>query len=256
MSTKIGQFECRILRDAMNIAAQFSTEARMNIDATGIHIGAVNDTNTAEIWIDIPVDQFTPSYNTEEPPFDDTIGINCEQLYRMLNAYEDDMVISFALEHKRGVGEFVIISGDRGTLGAYQMSVDSIAKTHTIFKIRNAFPLYERCTINSEPFRDWILKVEDNVSFSYNASEEFPAKVIAGSELKPPTFVVHHLDVDLDAPDKFRTRISLELIQDSIAPKCIDDDIKVAFGNDAPIVMTTSVNGCAVTIAIAPRIDV
>lgn len=58
-----------------------------------------------------------------------------------------------------------------------------------------------------------------------------------------------------EAPKLFSTLMSLELLQEAIAPECIDDTIRISFGNDTLIYMVTKVNGCTVTMAIAPRIE-
>ena len=108
----IGKFKCGILRDAMRVAAQFNSKSRMKIDATGIHIGAVNSINTSSVWVDIPAETFEKKWDPEDPAFTDEIGIYCEKLCRMLYAYEWRNEIGFSLEYGGDKGPYLATSGE------------------------------------------------------------------------------------------------------------------------------------------------
>lgn len=254
MINHIGQFECCILRDAMQIASQFHYAARMKIDASGIHIEAVDGMNASGVWIDIPADKFIPYYKAEKQAFKNDIGIHCEQLYRMLNAYEGDQEISFSLEHRWGDGEFVVTAGDIGTLRAYQISLNHIEKVPARHKMLSAHPAPASGNKDAEIFRDVLHEQEDDtrtISFIYDEEHERYTMWVEASDKR---HVLNTPKVPANI-DKLQTSISLELLQKSIAPECINGDIKFAFGNDTTLFMEVCVNECDVAMAIAPRID-
>ena len=255
MITHIGQFECRILRDAMQIAAQFNNKARMRLDADGIHISAKNVHNSAAVWIDIPTTAFDMRYDIEDPLFENEVGIDQERIYRMVNAYDEDQEIQFSLESRYGVGELVKISGTGGTLRAFQTSLNHIEKVPDRHEILSAHPAPASGNKDAEIFRDVLHhEQEDNthtISFIYDKEHErytmwveaFDKRRVLDNP-KVPENIVH-----------LQTTISLKLLQRSIEPECINGDIKFAFGNDTTLFMGARVNGCDVAMAIAPRID-
>jgi len=258
MINQIGQFETRILRDAMHIAAQFSDRAIMYITATNIQIRAKNVWNSGAVWIDIPTSVFRPEYSSEDPMFATDVGIDCEKLYRLLDAYEEDAKIRFGLEHRECVGELVTISGTEGTLWTYQTSLDHISTIPGRHTIRSARPLPASGDKDAEIFRDWLHRIdcEDDalkVSFVHDNGHErctlwaVPEESGGGCVLGNPSVPA--------STDNLRTAISLELLQRSLAPKCIDEPIKFSFGNDTTLFMETQVNGCDVAMAIAPRME-
>ena len=259
MITHIGTFECRILRDAMRVAAQFNSTARMRIDATGIHIGAVNSLNTSVIWVDIPAETFKAQWAPEDPAITDDIGIDCEKLCRMLYAYEGRNEIRFSLERRVGAGPVFVTSGEEGTLRAYYTSINDIKKTPDMDTIRTAHKLHASCDKDPAILRDWLRRSEDDIGavvFRYDKTiGKFPVEILSDTSPNFEHIVMDHPVVDKGAPKEFSTLMSRELLQEVIAPECIDDTIQILFGQDALIYMGTEVNGCAVTMAIAPRIE-
>lgn len=261
MITRIGKFECRILRDAMRVAAQFNSTARMRTDETGIHIGAVNSTNTSVIWVDIPAETFEAQWAPEDPKITEEIGIDCEKLCRMLYAYEEQSEVRFSLEYGKGAENFMVTSGEEGTLRGYQASLNDIKKTPDMATMRNAHKLYASCEADAPILREWLrhIEIEDDTSavvFTYDKTiGKFPAKVISENVPNLDSFVMGHALAGKESPKLFSTLMSLELLQEAIAPECIDGTIQILFGNDALIYMSTEVNECAVTMAIAPRIE-
>lgn len=262
MITHIGKFECRILRDAMRVAAQFNSTARMRTDETGIHIGAVNSTNTSVIWVDIPAETFEAQWAPEDPKITEEIGIDCEKLCRMLYAYEEQSEVRFSLEYRQGEGHLMVTSGEEGTLRAYQTSLEGIKKTPNIGTIWTAHKLHASCEKDAPILWNWLHRTKDDtetdaVVLKYDKTiGKFPVEII--SETAPHYFdpiVMDHPVANKGAPKSFSTIMSRELLQEAIAPECIDGTIQISFGNDALIYMSTEVNECAVTMAIAPRIE-
>jgi len=260
MIKHIGSFKCRILRDAMQVASQFSNSARMKIDALGIHIKAWNIHNTAVVWIDIPATTFNVQYDSidEFITSKGDINIHCEKLYRMLNAYEGNQEVWFSLESRLGEGEFAVTSGPEGRLRAYQTSLDHITKTPSMTFIRTAKPLHANCDIGADGFREWLKHVQvvtNQVSFRHaRLSGKFPIR--AFSVFSPESVVMSHPDVDPDAPEEFESLYTLELLQNMIAPECIDGDIRFSFGDQTILFMGIQLHGCDITMALAPRIEV
>ena len=260
MITHIGTFECRILRDAMRVAAQFNSTARMRIDATGIHIGAVNSVNTSVIWVDIPAETFNVQWDKTNPEITEEIGIDCEKLCRMLYAYEESQEIWFSLEYQLGKGHFMVTSGEEGTLRAYQTSLDGIKKTPDMHTIRTAHKLYASCEKDAPILRDWLNRIKDDtgtdsVLFRYDKTiGEYPVEIIPESP-DLDHIVMDHPVPCKGAPKLFTTIMDRKLTHEAIAPECIDGTIQILFGKDELIYMGTEVNGCMVTMAIAPRIE-
>ncbi len=257
MITHIGQFECRILRDAMQIAAQFNNKARMRLDADGIHISAKNVHNSAAVWIDIPTTAFDMRYDIEDPLFENEVGIDQERIYRMVNAYDEDQEIQFSLESRYGVGELVKISGTRGTLRAFQTSLNHISKVPDR-EIISDHPAIASGNKDAENFRDCLHRIEhvdDAIAVSFIHDKEHERYTIwVVSEVSGKRCVLNTPKVSVNI-DKLQTNISLELLQRSIAPACISGDVKFAFGDDTPLYIETQVSGCDVVMAIAPRIE-
>jgi len=254
MTPNIAQPQNRVLRDAMHIAAQISDRARMNIDAAGIHIRARDDINTTMIWIEIPASALGAQYPPEH--FPDELGVPSEKLYRMLNAYEAAATIKVQII--KGVGDnWIKISGTEGTLWTTDLlHVPPIPAS--IARIQARHPPVVSGDIGADYFRGWLKHIEDNeiaVSFRYEkGSGKFPIKTVSEhTGLLPVVTVLSHPDAPEDA-DSLQTHISLDLLQDAIAPPCIDGDLKFSFGDDTPLYITTKVSGCDVAIAIAPRI--
>jgi len=251
MITRIGKFECCILRDAMRVAAQLNSKARMRIDATGIHIGAT----------DIPAETFEAQWDPEDPAFTDEIAIDCEKLCRMLYAYEGRHEIEFSFEYKMGEGPVSVTSGEEGTLRAYYTSLDHIRKTPDMDTIRTSHKLHASCEVDAPILRDWLRKLKikydtDSVIFMYDKKiGKFPAKILSKTSPYLDPIVMDHPVANKGAPKSFSTLLSLELLQEAIAPECIDGTIQILFGMDTLIYMSTEVNGCSVTLAIAPRIE-
>lgn len=256
MIEHIGRFMCSVLRDAMHIAAQFNDTALMWLDGTEIKIRAKNVHNSAIVWIDIPTSEFRADYSSSDSAWRTDTGINCEKLYRMLNAYEPDETIRFSREHRDGVGELTSIEGTEGTLWTYQTSVNRIDPIPGTYKIRSAHTRPASGVRDAEYFRDWLTRagIKDNiVSFRHlQGSGKFPLSGVSEPSIEQVVLSYPEVPDDMDS---FRTSISLKLLQRSLAPKCIYDDIKFSFGNDTPLFMDTQVNGCSVVMAIAPRID-
>lgn len=258
MITHIGQFECRILRDAMQIAAQFNNKARMRLDADGIHISAKNVHNSAAVWIDIPTTAFDMRYDLKDPLFENEVGINQERIYRMVNAYDEDQEIQFSLESRYGVGELVKISGTGGALRAFQTSLNHIEKVPSRHEILSAHPAPASGNKDAENFRDWLHRIEHEddaitVSFIHDKEHErYTIGVVSEASGRECVLNTQKVPVNID---NLQTTISIELLQRSIAPECINGDIKFAFGNDTTLFMEVRVNGCEVAMAIAPRID-
>jgi len=240
MITRIGKFECCILRDAMRVAAQLNSKARMRIDATGIHIGATHLSNASTIWVDIPAETFEAQWDPEDPAFTDEIAIDCEKLCRMLYAYEGRHEIEFSFEYKMGEG---------------------IRKTPDMDTIRTSHKLHASCEVDAPILRDWLRKLKikydtDSVIFMYDKKiGKFPAKILSKTSPYLDPIVMDHPVANKGAPKSFSTLLSLELLQEAIAPECIDGTIQILFGMDTLIYMSTEVNGCSVTLAIAPRIE-
>lgn len=260
MITRIGKFKCCILRDAMRVAAQFNSTARMRTDETGIHLGAVNFENTSTVWVDIPAETFEAQWALEDPKITEEIGIDCEKLCRMLYAYEEQSEVRFSLEYGQGEENFMVTSGEEGTLRGYQALLDDIKKTLDMDTIRTAHKLYASCEKDVPILRDWLHRIKDDtgtdtVVFRYDKTiGKFPVEII------PETPDLDHIVMDhpvayKGAPKVFTTIMGRKLIHEAIAPECIDDTIQILFGMDALIYMSTEVNGCAVTMAIAPRIE-
>jgi len=259
MIKHIGSFKCRILRDAMQVASQFSNSARMKIDASGIHIEAVTLANTAVVWIDIPTTTFNVQYDSIDEFISSKgdIGIPCEKLYRMLNAYEGNEEVWFSLESRLGEGEFAVTSGPEGTLRAYLPSRDHIQKTRGKTCIRTYKPLHASCDIGADGFREWLKHVQvvtNQVSFRHVISiGKFPIR--AFSVFSPESVVMSHPNVDPDAPEEFESLYTQELLQNMIAPECIDGDIRFSFGDQTVLFMGVQLHGCDITMALAPRIE-
>jgi len=261
MITRIGKFKCCVLRDAMRVAAQFNSTARMRTDETGIHIGATHFSNASIIWVDIPAKTFEAQWAPEDPKITEEIGIDCEKLCRMLYAYEEQSEVRFSLEYGEGAENFMVTSGEEGTLRGYQASIKDITKTLDMDTIRTSHKLHISCEGDAPILRDWIRKIEikDNTSsviFTYDKKiGEFPAKILSETSPHLDPLVMDHPIANKGAPKSFSTLMSLELLQEAIAPECIDGTIRISFGKDALIYMVTKVNGCTVTMAIAPRIE-
>jgi len=243
----------------MRVAAQFNNTARMRVDATGIHIGAVNCLNTSLIWVDIPAETFEPQWDQTTPEITEEIGIDCEKLCRMLYAYEGSQEIWFSLEYRIGAGHFMVTSGAEGTLRAHTTVLDKIKKTPDMDTIRTAHKLYASCYKDAPILRDWLRRIKDDtdvVVFRYDKTiGKYPVEI--QSETSPG---IDHVVMDNPAvvkgtPKEFSTLMTRELLQEAIAPECIDDTIQILFGKDALIYMSVEVNGCVVTMAIAPRIE-
>jgi hypothetical protein len=178
----------------------------------------------------------------------------------MLYAYEGRHEIEFSLEYNLGRGPFPVISGEEGNLRAYYTSLENIKKTPDKDTIRTAHKLYASCDKDAPILRNWIRKIEIKdatyaVAFTYDKTiGKFPAKIRSDERNLDP-LVMDHPVANKGAPKSFSTLMSLELLQEAIAPECIDGTIQILFGMDALIYMGTKVNGCAVTMAIAPRIE-
>ncbi|MHC1624186.1 MAG: hypothetical protein ACXQTR_06325 [Candidatus Methanospirareceae archaeon] len=260
MMTRIGKFKCCVLRDAMRVAVQFNSKARMRTDETGIHIGAVNSHNTSVIWVDIPAETFEAQWSPEDPKITEEIGIDCEKLCRMLYAYEEPSEVRFSLEYGEGAENFMVTSGEEGTLRGYQASINDIKKTPDMGTVRTAYKLYTSCEKDATILRDWLNRIKDDIGthtvmFMYDETiGNYPVEII-------PEFpdigniVMDHPVARKGAPKLFTTLMDRKLIHEAIAPECIDGTIQILFGKDAPIYMATKVNGCTVTMAIAPRIE-
>ena len=258
MIYRIGQFECRVLRDTMHIATQFNDRARMYINTTGIQIRAKTAHNTAIAWINIPASKSDVKHSSEDPTFATDIGIDCEKLYRILNAYEADEKIQFCIEHREGIGELAIVAGAEGTLRTYQTALNNIDQMPGMHAIRSAHPLPASGAKGAEVFRDWLRQIEckdDPLSVSFVHDKEHERYTLWGvSDTSGCGCVLNSPKVPEES-DNLRTTISFELLQMSLAPECIDDCIKFSFGNDTTLFMETQVNGCNVAMAIAPRIE-
>ena len=257
MIHNIGQFKTRILRDAMHIASQFSDRARMHISATHIQIGASID-SAAAVWVNIPTTIFRQEHRENDPAFATDIGVDCEKLYRMLNAYDEAATLKFCLEDREGVGDLITISGPEGTLWTYQTSLDHIDKMPDMNKIRSTQPLPISCCSNSVFIRqcvqDLVQDLPDTgaaVSFVYEkGSGMFPAKLV--SDECATNIVLSHPTFPEDG-NSLKTLISLDLLQTAVAAPCIDGAIKFSFGDDTVLFMETKVHGCDVVVAIAQR---
>ena len=256
--TIITQTQNRVLRDAMHIAAQISDRARMNIDVAGIHIRARDVYNTTMVWIEIPA----TALGTQYPPkhFPDEIGIPCDKLYRMLNAYEAAATIEF---HIQGIGDkWTKVSGTEGTLWTHHVELDHIFPIPTSsVPLRTHHPPVVSGVVSADHFRGWLRRIEDNetaISFRYEkGSGKFPIRTVSEHYcgLLPEICVLSCPEVPEDA-DSLQSIISFDLLHDAITSPYIDGDIKFAFGDDTPLYISTTVNGCDVEIVIAPRIDV
>ena len=264
MITHIGTFECRILRDAMRVAAQFNSKARMRVDATGIHIGAVNLFNTSVIWVDIPAETFEEQWAPEDPNITEEIGIDCEKLCRMLYAYEENSEVRFSLQYGDDGENFMVTSGEEGTLRGLQGLLAGIKKTPDMDTIRNAHKLHASCEKYAPTLREWLHRIKeikddpeiDSVVFRYDKSiGTYPISIIQETSPDLDQIVMDHPVARKGAPKMFRTLMGLKLLQEAIAPECIDGAIQILFGDDTLIFMGTKVNECAVTMAIAPRIE-
>ena len=261
MITHIGKFECRILRDAMRVAAQFNSTARMRIDATGIHIGAVNSLNTSVIWVDIPAEIFEEQWAPEDPKITEEIGIDCEKLCRMLYAYEGRNEIWFSLECRECAGHVFVTSGEEGTLRAYYTSINDIKKTPDMDTIRTAHKLHASCDKDPAILRDWLHRIKDDtgtdaVVFRYDKTiGKYPVSIVPETSPDLDHIIMDNPVAYKGAPKMFSTLMDRKLLQEAIAPECIDGTIQIVFGQDALIYMSTEVNGCEVTMAIAPRIE-
>jgi len=244
----------------MYVAFQTSDRARTNIDTTGIHIRARNVSNTMMIWIDVPATVLGAGCPLEH--FPDELGINTEKLYRMLNAYEAAATIE--VYFVQGVGEEsqIKISGTDGTLWTYDVSTyEALLPIPTSSAPLQAHhpPVVSGVTC-ADHFRGWLRRIEANetaIPFRYEkGSGKFPIKTVSEHcGLLSEILVLSYPEFP-DGTDSIQTIIDGDLLQDAIAPSCIDDDIKFAFGDDTPIYISTKVNGCDVAIAIAPRIEI
>jgi hypothetical protein len=176
----------------------------------------------------------------------------------MVNAYDEDQEIQFSLESRYGVGELVKISGAEGTLRTFQTSLNYIGKVPDRHEILSAHPAPANGNKDAEKIRDWLHHIEhvdDALAVSFIHDNEHEQYTIwAVSEVSGEGCVLNTPKVPANI-DKLQTIISLELLQKSIAPECINGDIKFAFGNDTTLFMGVRVNGCDVAMAIAPRID-
>lgn len=260
----IGQFKCRILRDAMQIAAQFNDLALMRIDATGIQIRAKDTCNVSAVWIDIPASEFEPEYSLEAPGFETDIGINCAATCGRILAYHPDETIRICIGNRDNTGGVIMIAG--ATLSgltkpqwAHTLPINSIEYIPELNQIRSAHPLPASGDTDAEDFREWLQKVESEdcsdlaVAFRHDKGNvREPLRIISNSSITPIS--LNHPEVPMGS-DKIRTLVSLELLQTALYPKCIDGGIKFSFGNDSTLLIDTQVNGCPVVIAIAPRIE-
>lgn len=233
MTPNIAQPQNRVLRDAMHIAAQISDRARMTIDDTAIHIRARDDIGTTMIWIEIPATALGAVYFPEH--FPDELGIDTEKLYRMLNAYEAAATIR--VHYVQGTGtDWIKISGTEGTLWTHPTDLTSIQPIPPLARIQAHHPPIVSGTRDAFLFKDWLKQIADKetaISFRYEkGSGRFPVKAVSEHSGLFQTVLSHH-EVPDDA-DSLRSLISLDLLQDAIAPSCIDGDLKFAFGDDTP----------------------
>jgi hypothetical protein len=245
----------------MRVAAQFNSTARMRIDATGIHIGAVNSINTSAIWVDIPAETFKAQWDPEDPKITEEIGIDCEKLCRMLYAYEKQEEVRFSLEYGQGAENFMVTSGEEGTLRGYQASINDIKKTPDMDTIRESHALHASCEKYTPILRKWLYQIKDDpisntVFFIYDKTiGKYPISIIPETSPDLDQIVMDNPRVNKGAPKIFSTLIDRKLLQAAISPECIDGTIRISFGNDTLIYMVTEVNECTVTMAIAPRIE-
>jgi|GEM_PF-4595355 len=259
MTPHIAQPQNRVLRDAMHIAAQISDRARMTMHDSSIHIRARDNIGTTMLWIEIPATELGAGYSPEH--FPDELGIDTEKMYRMLNAYEAAATVR--VHSVKGVGtDWIKISGTGGTLWTHPTDLTSILPVPSLTRIQTHHPPVVSGTRDADHFRDWLKQIADKettISFRYEkGSGRFPVKTVSTvsehSGLHPIAVVLSHPEVPDDA-DSLQSLISLDLLQDAIAPPCINGDLKFAFGNNTPLYISTKVNECDITIAIAPRID-
>jgi len=252
------QLQNRVLRDALRTAAQISDRARMNIDAAGIHIRARDVCNTTIVWVEIPATALGAQY----PPkhFPDELGINTEKLYRMLNAYEANATMGFQIVH--GIGDnWIKISGTEGTLWTHYTELDHVYHIPTSSApLRANHPPVASGVVSADHFRGWLRRIEDNetaISFRYEkgSGESTIETVSEHCGLLPEICVLSCPEVPEDV-DSLQSTISFDLLQNAIPPSDVDGDLKFAFGDDTPLYINTTVNGCDIEIAIAPRIGV
>ena len=259
MIHNIGQFKTRILRDAMHIASQFSDRARMHISANGIRISA-SACSAAAVWVNIPTTILRQEYRENDPAFATDIGIDCEKLYRMLNAYEEGATLQFCLEDSDECADHsILISGTEGTLRMWQTSLDHIAKLPDMDKIRSTQPLPISGDCDAVHFRGAVRKIafDDSiaVSFEYRKGSGMFPVIYGGAEDVDEADVVVVLSHPTFPEDgnSLKTLISLDLLQTAVAAPCIDGAIKFSFGDDTVLFMETKVHGCDVAVAIAQR---
>jgi len=244
----------------MHIAARISDRARMTMHDSSIHIRARDNIGTTMLWIEIPATELGAGYSPEH--FPDELGIDTEKMYRMLNAYEAAATVR--VHSVKGVGtDWIKISGTEGTLWTHPTDLTSILPVPSLTRIQIRHPPVVSGTRDADHFRDWLKQIADKettISFRYEkGSGRFPVKTVSTvsehSGLHPIAVVLSHPEVPDDA-DSLQSLISLDLLQDAIAPSCINGDLKFAFGDDTPLYISTKVNECDITIAIAPRIDI
>lgn len=257
MAHEIGVFQCEILRDAMRIAAQFNPTVMMRIDHAGIYLSTVNAINAAAVWIDIPSRLFERRWADESPLLSEEIGVHCDKLCRMLYAYEAQNNILFSIEKSIGGSYFSATSGWEGNLKTPLIASDYVRPAPDPTHLKKSRELYITCVVKANDLRDWLESIDqvtESVVFEYHNCIN---KATVRSEIYPDEakLVLEGSIPLISAPDNFATVISLELLQEAVAPECIDDYITIIFGKDEHLFMSMTVNGCEVDMVLAPKID-
>ena len=254
-------FPCRVLRDAMQVAAMFAADdnerSRMAFDKDGMHIRSRNYANSMMAWVDIPLKTPPGTYFEDED-----IGIDSDKLYRMLSAYEPDDRIDFFINNPQETKFFITLRGDLGMLSCSQPPLSDIPSIPIFDYVQRCHPPVVRGDVGADHCRGWLKQIEaageDVVSFQYQQPPHgmFPIMMVSEhSSLQRQTFVMSHPSFP-EGIGGLSTNISLELLHTALAPSCITGDVVFAFGNDTPLYIETQVNDCTVRVAIAPRIEV
>jgi hypothetical protein len=99
---------------------------------------------------------------------------------------------------------------------------------------------------HGETREEWLARAENVLRLTLSAAEHSAG--VAKASLLGTADELNHKIQEAKSELAGRTR-------GSIAPECINGDIKFAFGNDTTLFMGVRVNECDVAVAIAPRID-
>ena len=263
MTTTNTYLPCRVLRDAMQVAAMFAADdnerSRMTFDRDGMHIRSRNYANSMMAWVDVPLKSPAGSYFEHED-----IGIDSDKLYRMLSAYEpDDMLDVFTYPHHDLAALSVItVQGALGMLSCSQPPLSDIPSIPIFDYVQRCHPPVVRGDVGADHCRGWLKQIEaageDVVSFQYQQPPHgmFPIMMVSEhTSLQPQMFVLSHPSFP-EGIGGLSSNISLELLHTALAPSCVTGDVMFAFGDDTPLYIETQVNDCTVRVAIAPRIEV